>query len=248
MLITCGPSYERGCSDGGDPIEAFKWIHQNGIPGETCHNYEAKDLTCNSAAVCQDCTGPWGPFGAGCRGREKFPVYTIAEYGSLDPKGNISDPKVIDDMVLRMTAEIVARGPIVCQIVCPDPGPGGHNGYLDDYQPFYNAYGPPYAPYVLYNKNYTCPNGDWDACTDHNVVVSGFGAEKQADGSTLPYWIVRNSHAAPIRRAQSENACLTHASDKPRKSVTVACRYEIRGESGESHRDYRSVHNPRMLA
>lgn len=25
VLLTCGPSYERGCSDGGDPSAALKW-------------------------------------------------------------------------------------------------------------------------------------------------------------------------------------------------------------------------------
>ena len=64
VLLTCGPSYERGCSDGGDPSSALKWMHEGGelhggggrgIPAETCHNYEAKDLTCTAQNVCQDC-------------------------------------------------------------------------------------------------------------------------------------------------------------------------------------------------
>ena len=38
--------------------------------------------------------------------------------------------------------------------------------------------------YILYNTF---------SCIDHNIVVSGFGTEKQADGTTIDYWIVRNS-------------------------------------------------------
>ena len=210
-IITCGPSFEAGCTQGGDPSAALKWIYdQGGIPDETCHNYEAKDLKCHnrtgptdhsiSASMCQDCRGAWGAQPNTCTPINKFPKTTIREFGSLVPDGNTSDPKVIGDMVVRMKAEIVKRGPIVCQIACPDPSLPGHfgehNGYLDDYQPFFNQWGENYPPRVLYNVDYTCPGDNvsaWDNCVDHNIVVSGFGSEVQRDGSTLPYWIVRNS-------------------------------------------------------
>jgi cathepsin X len=189
VLLTCGPSYEAGCSDGGDPSSGLKWIHQNGIPGETCHNYEAKDLTCNASAVCQDCNFATGI----CDARSKFPVHTIQGYGHLEPQGDITKKEVIAAMVLKMKAEIVARGPIVCQMSCPDPVGSEHDGYVDDYQPFYNKWGEEFPPRILHDTNYTCNNSDWDACVDHNIVVSGFGTEAKADGEVVPYWIVRNS-------------------------------------------------------
>jgi len=189
VLITCGPSYEAGCSDGGDPSAGLKWIHENGIPGETCHNYEAKDLKCNASAVCQDCNFATGI----CDARTKFPVHTIQGYGHLEPVGDITKKEVIAAMVLRMKAEIVARGPIVCQMSCPDPVGSEHDGYVDDYQPFYNKWGSDFAPHILHDTQYSCNNSDWDTCVDHNVVVSGFGIETKTDGEEVPYWIVRNS-------------------------------------------------------
>jgi hypothetical protein len=99
----------------------LKWIHENGIPGETCHNYEAKDLKCNATAVCQDCNFATGI----CDARAKFPVHTIQGYGHIAPQGDISKKEVIAAMVLKMKVEIVARGPIVCQMACPDPVNGG---------------------------------------------------------------------------------------------------------------------------
>ena len=68
-----------------------------------------------------------------------------------------------------------------------------HDGYVDDYQPFYNKWGADFPPFVLHNTQYTCNNSDWDSCVDHNVVVSGFGTEVGADGAEVAYWIVRNS-------------------------------------------------------
>jgi cathepsin X len=197
VLLTCGPSYEKGCSDGGDPAAALKWIHENGIPDETCHNYEAKDMKCTASAVCQDCfpdnSNKKKKDASKCVPVKKFPVYKISEYGNIYPKGDISQQAVIDDMVVRMKSEIVARGPIVCGLVCPDPLPGATHGYVDGYRPFYPDSGEPYAPYILHDKNYTCPKNDWDGCIDHNIVVSGFGEEQESDGTVTPYWIVRNS-------------------------------------------------------
>merc|ERR1712187_623470 len=115
------------------------------------------------------------------------------------PNGNVSDADplrraaVIHDMGVRMKAEILARGPIVCQVACPDP-PGGSTdvwhdrGYMDNYVPFFNDQGPNYAPFILRDDNFTCPGGDWDSCVDHDIVVTGWGQE---DGT--PYWLVRNS-------------------------------------------------------
>ena len=203
VIITCGPSFENGC-DGGDPSAAVKWIHdQGGIPDESCHNYEAKSLTCHnrtgpedtsiSSAVCMDCKGDWGPTPNTCGAIEKYPQYSTSGYGSILPTGNLSDAVVVKDMVLRMKAEITKRGPIVCQISCPDPTGTERNGYLDDYMPLHNQFGPNYEPRVLHNKLYTCPEEDWDNCVDHNVAVSGFGVERGPNGEEVPYWIVRNS-------------------------------------------------------
>lgn len=195
VLITCGASMPTGCS-GGDPSASLKFIHEYGLPDETCHSYQAQNLQCNALAVCQDCMTGFTPT---CWGRKHFPMYRIKEYGHIGPNGNVSDlnplrrSAVIQDMVVRMKAEIHGRGPIVCQLACPDPVPNTFDpkhsrGYVDDYTPFFNDEGPNYAPFILHNTNYTCVGGDWANCVDHDIVVSGWGEE-----NGTPYWLVRNS-------------------------------------------------------
>jgi len=108
----------------------------------------------------------------------------------MDP---VRRDEVIQDMVVRMKAEISKRGPIVCQLACPDPiggltDPWHSRGYVDDYTPFFNDEGKNYEPFILHDTNYTCPGGDWDNCCDHNIVVTGWGAE-----NGTPYWQIRNS-------------------------------------------------------
>jgi len=184
VLISCGPSSPTGC-DGGDVSPSLKFIHEFGLPDDTCHNYEAKSSQCDAKAVCQDCMTGYDPV---CWARRHFPLYRIKEYGSILPQGNISGLNmkrrqgVIDEMVLRMKAEIWKRGPIICAMACPDPiggttDPWHSRGYVDDYTPF-----------ILHNTDYSCLYGNWSNCTDHDVVVSGWGIE-----SGKPYWIVRNS-------------------------------------------------------
>lgn len=202
VLLTCGPSYERGCSDGGDPNKALKFFHDRGAVPDTCHNYEALDLKCNALNVCQDCVNDEEHNTSHCAPRHTFPVYRVKEYGSIIPIGNISSSNsttrnaVIEDMVMRMKAEVYARGPIVCAMACPDPTPegkkNGSQGYVEDYTPFFNDLGDgkPYKPFVMDHVNFTCANGDWDECCDHNVVVSGWGRDEETG---KPYWLVRNS-------------------------------------------------------
>ena len=91
-------------------------------------------------------TGPDGT----CGPRDTFPVYRVTAYGSLwlpgpgSPYPNVTrTPAVLKEMNDKMMAEIYTRGPIVCQMVCPDAEPekGFPNGYVDDYAPFYPSNG-----------------------------------------------------------------------------------------------------------
>lgn len=185
----------KGC-DGGDVSAALKFIHEYGLPDETCHSYQAQNLKCNALAVCQDCMDGYNPT---CWARKHFPMLRVKEYGQILPRGDVSDSdanrrlEVIADMVVRMKAEIWKRGPIVCQVACPDPFGGNTDpwhtrGYMDDYTPFFNDEGPNYKPFVLHDKNFTCKGGDWNTCVDHDVVVTGWGEDQGK-----PYWLVRNS-------------------------------------------------------
>ena len=39
VILNCD-TYDNGCH-GGDPLTAYRYIHENGIPEETCQLYEA---------------------------------------------------------------------------------------------------------------------------------------------------------------------------------------------------------------
>ena len=52
VVLNCG---EAGCG-GGDPGVVFDYMEQNGLPEETCQNYEARDGDCQPNGVCEDCS------------------------------------------------------------------------------------------------------------------------------------------------------------------------------------------------
>ena len=41
---------------GGNPGGVYEYIHDNGIPDETCQNYEARDGKCKPLGVCETCS------------------------------------------------------------------------------------------------------------------------------------------------------------------------------------------------
>lgn len=195
VLITCGASAPAGCH-GGDPSASLKFIHEYGLPDETCHTYQAESGVCNAYALCQDCMTGYEPT---CWARKHFPLFRVKEYGQIQPNGDLFDTDtvrkqgVIDDMIVRMKAEVWKRGPIICQLACPDPANGNTDpwhdrGYVDNYTPFFNDEGENYKPFILHDTNFTCKTGNWDTCVDHDVVVTGWGEEHGK-----PYWLVRNS-------------------------------------------------------
>lgn len=80
VLISCNP-VALGC-DGGDPRQAYEWIHQNNITDETCSPYQAfghtNGLGCSSEIKCKNCA----PF-KGCDAQPRAKIYTVGEYGAL---------------------------------------------------------------------------------------------------------------------------------------------------------------------
>jgi len=99
VVLNCD-TYDQGCH-GGDPITAYRFIHENGIPEETCQLYEASghDVgnTCNDIDVCMNCSP-----GAGCVAQKVYNKYTVSEYGLVNGTEN-------------MIAEL-SRGPIACTV------------------------------------------------------------------------------------------------------------------------------------
>jgi cathepsin X len=40
---------------GGNPYGAYEYIRINGLPDETCQNYEAVDGVCKPYGICENC-------------------------------------------------------------------------------------------------------------------------------------------------------------------------------------------------
>ena len=43
------------CFAGGDPGGVYEYIHEKGVPDETCQNYEARNGECEPLGVCETC-------------------------------------------------------------------------------------------------------------------------------------------------------------------------------------------------
>ncbi|KAK8808568.1 hypothetical protein WA158_008469 [Blastocystis sp. Blastoise] len=115
VLINCDDN-DNGCS-GGNMMWANAYIKENGIPDETCQNYEAKDGTCDEKGICRDCHG----FNANenCFGVRNYTKYYVEEYDRISGE-------------LNMMKEIYARGPITCAIADPDTFKAYKSGIYED--------------------------------------------------------------------------------------------------------------------
>ena len=105
VLVNCvHGGQSNGCS-GGSPTAAYEWIYNNGLPDETCQNYQAKDNTCIDINICRNCDPSKGCW---AMDNSTYVTYHISEYGQVQGEE-------------QMMAEIAARGPIACGLcVTPD--------------------------------------------------------------------------------------------------------------------------------
>lgn len=108
---------DSGCH-GGDQLNAFRYIHDHGVPDEGCQRYEATGHDtgnlCRPIDVCQNCLPD-----KGCFAQPKYQKYYVSEYGTTLGEE-------------QMKAEIFARGPIACSVAVTDEFEAYTGGIFDD--------------------------------------------------------------------------------------------------------------------
>lgn len=101
VLLNCAS--DTGSCEGGDDLSVYAWIHQNGIPDESCQVYRAVDGTCRTAAdYCKLCNSS-----GACAAISSYKRYYVGDYGSVSGADAIKK-------------EIFARGPVSCSIDATD--------------------------------------------------------------------------------------------------------------------------------
>ena len=78
VLLNCDME-DEGCH-GGDPLNAFRYIHKNGIPEEGCQRYLASGHdtgnTCTNMDICRNCMPH-----TGCYAQKEYEQYFVSEFG-----------------------------------------------------------------------------------------------------------------------------------------------------------------------
>jgi len=106
-ILNCGAG---GTCEGGDPMGVYEFAEHEGIPEDSCQNYQALDppsAQCIPIQVCKVCAGPPPPadkdWQQNCTAITNFTKWKVSNYGSVSG-------------VDEMKKAIFANGPIACGI------------------------------------------------------------------------------------------------------------------------------------
>jgi cathepsin X len=104
VFVSCANN-TNGCN-GGMPVNAYAWAHENYLTDETCSIYHGRDGSngygCSPVTMCRNCN-PHEP----CFIPDEYYVYKVGDYGSV--KGEE-----------EMMQHIFQNGPIACEIAVPE--------------------------------------------------------------------------------------------------------------------------------
>jgi len=99
VIISC-ETKDDGCH-GGEPVNAYEWMHNNNVTDETCSIYQARGydngIECSPIGTCKNCNHQ------GCFVPDEYLVYRVDEFAHFSGEQ-------------AMMQEIYQRGPIACGI------------------------------------------------------------------------------------------------------------------------------------
>lgn len=99
VILNCA---DAGSCGGGDDEAVYQWVHEHGVPDESCQTYRAADGSCSAAtAWCEVCNGTT------CTAPKTYKKYYVDQYSGVSGATD-------------MKKEIFARGPISCSIDVTD--------------------------------------------------------------------------------------------------------------------------------
>ncbi len=114
VLINCGGG---GSCNGGDVGGVFDYMEQEGLPDETCQNYEATNdgNDCKPLGVCETCV----PNGT-CTQIKQPALWTLGEYGYVLGGADVDAAGQPVGAKEKLQAEIMTSGPLACGIHATD--------------------------------------------------------------------------------------------------------------------------------